>query len=362
MKTVKFLAVLIIFCVLFSSYLAFGAGKKEEVSTEITDPLYKAALEEGGEVVSYDTGPHWANWSEEFKEFEATYKGIKISYNDLGSGATVARLEKEKLNPQADTAYYSFIYGEIAKQKGLTQGYKPPNFEKIPEGLKDPDGHWFTIHMGTVAFGINTRIIKNIPRSWQDLLKPEYKNTIVYLDPRTTGVGFAILVASAIANGGSETNLDPGIEYLAKLQKAGNVKSIDTTVAKAKFLKGEVPIWISYDFNIYKAKYLEGAEAEIVIPEDGSVTVPYVISMVNGAPHPNGAKLWLNWILSDRGQSIFAKGFVRPVVPGIELPADVKDKFLPPSAYKVARNVDWNAAKTVLEEAKKKWEEMVLGQ
>ena len=361
MKGIKIIALTCVLAFLGLVMLS-AAGKQEAATQEIKDPLYKATLKEGGEIVSYDTGPHWANWSEEFKEFEAYYKGVKISYNDLGSGATVARLEKEALNPQADTAYYSFIYGGIAKQKGVTQGYKPPNFEKIPEGLKDPEGHWFTIHMGTVAFAVNTRIVKNVPKSWKDLLKPEYKNTIVYLDPRTTGVGFAILVAASIANGGNETNLTPGIDYLAKLQKMGNVKSIDTTVAKAKFLKGEIPIWISYDFNEYKAKYLEGAECEIVIPKDGSVTVPYVISMVKGAPHPNGAKLWLNWILSEKGQKIFAKGFVRPVVPGVELPEEVKDKFLPASAYSVARNVDWNAAKTVLEEAKKEWEKKVLGQ
>ena len=361
MKGVKVFAVALIIVLAFSTIL-FAAGKKEAVKTEIKDPLYKAAIAEGGEVVSYDTGPNWANWSEEFKEFQATYEKVHISYNDLGSGATVARLEKESLNPQADTAYYSFVYGGIAKKKGVTQGYKPTNFDKIPKGLKDPDGHWFTIHMGTVAFAVNTNIVKNVPKSWKDLLKPEYKGTIVYLDPRTTGVGFAVLVAASIANGGDEKNLDPGIEYLAKLQKAGNVKSIDTTVAKAKFLKGEIPMWISYDFNEYKAKYLEGAKCEIVIPKDGSVTVPYVISMVKGSPHPNAAKLWLNWILSKKGQEIFAKGFVRPAVPGIELPAEVKDKFLPESAYSAAKNVDWNAAKTVLSEAKKKWEEKVLGQ
>ncbi len=361
MKKMKVLNLVLIFTLLAVSLLLAG-GQKETPEGEVKDPLYAAVLEEGGEVVSYDTGPHWANWSEEFKEFEAAYPGVKIAYNDLGSGATVARLEKESLNTQADTAYYSFTYGDIAKQKGLTQGYKPPNFEKIPEGLRDPEGHWFTIHMGTVAFAVNTKIIKNVPQSWSDLLKPEYKNTVVYLDPRTTGVGFAVLVASAVANGGSETNLDPGIAYLAKLQKAGNVKSIDTTVAKAKFLKGEIPIWISYDFNQYKAKYLEGAECEIVIPKDGSVTVPYVISMVNKAPHPNAAKLWLNWILSEKGQKIFARGFVRPVVPGIELPESVKKQFLPDSAYAAAKNIDWSATKTVLEDAKKKWEKEVLGQ
>lgn len=323
--------------------------------------LYEAAKKEG-EVVSYDTGPEWANWKEMFKVFQQKFKGVHISYNDLGSGTTVARLEKEKANPQADTAYYSFVYGEIAKRKGLTQGFKPVNFDKIPPELKDPEGHWFTIHMGTVSFTINRRLVKRIPRTWDDLLRPEYKGMIEYLDPRTTGIGHAVILAASVAHGGSETNCTPGIEFLAKLQKIGNIKNYESTVETAKFLKGEIPIWIGYDFNGYKAIYQGGADAVVVIPRDGTITVPYVISMVKGAPHPNAAKLWLSFILSYEGQQIFSKGFVRPVVPGVEFPKEVKDKFLPPEDYAVAKNINWGLAMKYLDQVKREWGQKVLGE
>lgn len=322
--------------------------------------LYELAKAEGI-VVSYDTGPGWANWVGEFKAFQERYPELILVYNDLGSGVTVARLEKEKARPQADTAYYSVTYGPIAKEKGVTEGFMPPNFEKLPEKLKDPEGHWFTLHMGTVAIVVNNTLVKNIPQGWNDLLKPEYKNHIVYLDPRTTGIGHAITLATAYAMGGNEANTRPGIEYLAKLHKAGNVKRYEATVPYAKFLKGEIPIWITYDFNGYKAKYIGEADATVVIPKEGSITVPYVISLVKGAPHPHGAKLWLSFLLSEKGQQIFAEGFVRPVIPGVELPPEVAKKFLPPEAYRVAHDVDWAVARQHLDEVKKLWTDLVLG-
>jgi len=75
--------------------------------------LQKAKKEKG--LNSYDTGPTWANWQGLFDAFKARY-GINITYNDLGSGATVVRLEKEKNNPQADTAYSFMPFGALAKE------------------------------------------------------------------------------------------------------------------------------------------------------------------------------------------------------------------------------------------------------
>jgi len=285
-----------------------------------------------------------------------------VVYNDLGSGATVARLEKESGNPEADTAYYSIVYGPIAKSKGVTQGFKPHNFDKIPDGLKDSEGHWFAVHQGTVAFAINNKLIKDIPHSWQDLVNGNYKHSVTYLDPRTTGIGHSVALAAAYANGGDESNPSPGIDLLAKIHEKGNIKGYGTIVEYAQFLKGEIPIWITYDFNAYKAKYVGGADATIVIPQDGTITVPYLESMVKGCPHPNAAKLWLSFLLSDEGQAIFAEGFVRPSVEGIELPEEIASKFVPLEDYKVAHNVNWAVAESTLEGLKKEWEQKVLGQ
>lgn len=323
--------------------------------------LFKLAKQEGT-VVSYDTGPTWANWVGLFDAFQRRY-GIEIVYNDLGSGATVVRLDKERARPQADTAYYFMPFGAMAKDKGVTEGFRSVNFDQIPQVLKDPEGHWFSIHKGTVVIVVNKRLIKDVPSGWKDLLKPEYRKAIVYLDPRTAGIGYAIILATTHALGGDLNNLKPGIEYLASLQKAGNVRMIEKTTEYDKFVKGEVPVWLTYDFNAYRAKYIGGLgeDVAIVIPKEGTITAPYAISMVKGSPHPNAAKLWLNFIMSEEGQKIFAEGFVRPIL-DVKYPDTVKDKFLPASEYARAKDINWVRAQEVQAEAAKLWGSMVLGE
>src|SRR6202158_5912808 len=79
--------------------------------------LYEAAKKEGM-VVSFDTGPTWANWAAEFAAFKKRYPEVEIVYNDIGSAATVVALDKARNRPQADTAHYFAAAGAAAGQKG----------------------------------------------------------------------------------------------------------------------------------------------------------------------------------------------------------------------------------------------------
>src|SRR5262249_32430716 len=219
--------------------------------------LYEAASKEGL-VVSFDTGPTWANWAAEFAAFKKRYPSVEMTYNDLGSAATVVALEKARNRPQADTAYYFAASAVDASAKGVVAPFRPVNFDKLPAVFRHPDGEWFTIHSLTIGFVVNTKLGKNIPQSWANLLGPEYKNSIVYLDPRSTGVGQVMTFAAAFGNGGDVDNVQPGIEYLGKLHKTGNVLRVLGTTPYAQFVKGEIPIWISYENDGLKAKYLDG--------------------------------------------------------------------------------------------------------
>ena len=290
--------------------------------------MYEAAKKEGI-VVSFDTGPTWANWAAEFAAFKRRYPDVEITYNDIGSAATVVALDKARNRPQADTAYYFAASAIDAVGKNVVAPFKPVNFDKLPAVFRDPDGKWFTIHTLTVAFVVNTKLVKNVPQSWADLLKPEYKNTVVYLDPRSTGVGQVIAFAANFGMGGDMDNIQPGMDYLGKLQQSGNVLRVLGTTPYAQFVKGEIPIWISYENDGLKAKYTDGLgdAVAVVIPKEATAAAPYAISLVEKAPNPNAGKLWLNFIMTDLGQGIFAQGFVRPSVPGVKLPDNVADKL-----------------------------------
>jgi putative spermidine/putrescine transport system substrate-binding protein len=322
--------------------------------------LYDAAQKEGI-VVSFDTGPTWANWAAEFAAFKKRYPNVELTYNDIGSGATVVALDKARNRPQADTAYYFAASSFDAIKKDVVAPFKPVNFEKLPEVFRDPDGRWFTIHTLTIAFIVNKKLVKQAPHSWADLLKPEFKNSVVYLDPRSTGVGQVMSFAANYGAGGDMNNLAPGFEYFAKLHKAGNVLRVEGTTPYAKFVKGEIPVWISYENDGLKAKYVDGMadDVEVVIPSEASVAAPYGISLVKNAPDPDAGKLWLNFIMTDQGQGLFAQGYVRPSVPGVPLPADVAAK-LPPAPQ--VRPLDVAAAAAHKAEIDAGWAKAALGQ
>ncbi|MGQ0662884.1 MAG: extracellular solute-binding protein [Pseudomonadota bacterium] len=321
--------------------------------------LYEAASREGL-VVSFDTGPTWANWAAQFAAFKVRYPNVEMTYNDLGSAATVVALDKARNRPQADTAYYFAASAVDAVRKGVVAPFKPVNFDKLPEVFRHPEGEWFTIHSLTIAFVINTKLVKNVPQSWADLLKPEYKNSIVYLDPRSTGVGQVLTFAANFAGGGDMSNVQPGLDYLGKLHKAGNVLRVVGTTPYAQFVKGEIPIWISYENDGLKAKHIDGlGEAvAVVIPKEASAAAPYAISLVKNGPNPNAGKLWLNFIMTELGQGIFAQGFVRPAVPGVKVPDAVADK-LPPAPQ--VRPLDVQAAAAKKAEIDAGWAKVAVG-
>lgn len=322
--------------------------------------LYDAARSEGL-VVSFDTGPTWANWAGEFKAFKERYPGVELVYNDLGSAATVVALEKARNRPQADTAYYFAGSALDAAKAGVVEGYRPVNFDRLPGELRDPEARWFAVHTLSVAFLVNTKLVKAVPQNWADLLKPDYKNTIVYQDPRSTGQGQVVVFAAAFGNGGDMDNVTPGIDYLGRLTKAGNVLRTVGTTPYAQFIKGEIPIWIGYENDGLRAKYTDGLgdDIAVVIPAEASAAAPYAISLVKNGPNPNAGKLWLNFVLSDPGQKIFAEGYVRPSVPGIELPPAIADKL--PASPQV-RPLDIAKATAKKAEIDAGWAKAVLGQ
>lgn len=321
--------------------------------------LYEAASKEGM-VVSFDTGPTWANWAAQFAAFKRRYPQVEMTYNDLGSAATVVALDKARNRPQADTAYYFAASAVDAVAKGVVAPFKPVNFDKLPDVFRHPEGEWFTIHSLTIAFVVNTKLVKNVPQGWADLLKPEYKNSIVYLDPRSTGVGQVMTFATNFAQGGDMNNVQPGIDYLGRLHKAGNVLRVVGTTPYAQFVKGEIPIWISYENDGLKAKHIDGLgdAVAVVVPKEASAAAPYGISLVKNGPNPNAGKLWLNFIMTDMGQGIFAQGFVRPSVPGVKLPDNVADKL--PAAPQV-RPLDVRAAAAKKAEIDAAWAKVAVG-
>ncbi len=308
-------------------------------------------------VVQYDCIPNYANWggvtAQYFKE-----SGVRIPPDMKGSSATMAALEQEKANPQADCAYYSAAIGFQAATKGLHASYKPAGWDKIPADLKDPDGKWWTVHSAHIAIIVNTAALKGkaVPRSFADLLKPEYKGLIAYDDPTIHGTSFTFIYGINRLLGGA-ADLNKGFAYLKALD--ANVVNYPRENSYNDVLRGEIPIWINADGNGLKMKWTDKAPVEVVIPAEGTLIMPLVMAFVNGAPHADDAKKYLDWCLGASAQKTMAESFFRPVM-NVEL-GELASKFPPASAYVKAISLPLPEMAAGGDAAKARWVKEIKG-
>jgi len=301
-------------------------------------------------VVQYDCIPNYANWG----GVTALYKkisGVTVPPDLKGSSIAMAALQKEREHPQADVAYYSGAIGYEAARLGLHAPYKPRGFDKIPPALKDPNGLWFTVHTASLAIIVNTQALGNrpIPRSWADLLKPEYKGLIAYDDPTWGGTSYTFVYGI--------TQL-LGFDYLKKLD--ANVANYPRESVYNAVLRGEYPIWINADGNGYKMKFEEHGPIEVVIPREGSFSMPLVMGLVKGAPHDAEAKRYLDWLLTPAAQAEMSRGYFRPVIGGT-MPKEIAARFLPESEYRRVRALSLPDSAAAAEALKKRWTAEVRG-
>ena len=290
-------------------------------------------------VICYNCPPEWADWASQIKAIKDK-TGITVPPDNKNSGQALAQLLAEKASPVADFTYVGVTFGIEAKKQGIATAYKPAGWDDIPKGLKDPEGYWTTIHSGTMGLMVNVDALKGkpVPKTWQDLLKPEYKGLIGYLDPASAFVGYVGAVAVNQALGGTLDNFTPGINFFKALQK--NQPIVPKQTSYARLLSGEIPILFGYDFDAYRAKYKDKANVAFVIPSEGTVTVPYVVSLVKNGPNQANAKKVLDFLLSDQGQAIWANAYLRPVRASA-ISKEAEARFLPASEYAHAKPVDY---------------------
>ena len=293
----------------------------------------------GADAICYNCPPQWADWASQLKAIEENL-GYEIPHDNKNSGQTLSQLLAEKDNPVADVAYYGVSFGIAAGNEAVVEPYKPANWDDIPEGLKDPDGRWFTIHSGALGLFVNVEALGDVPvpTSWADLLKPEYKGMVGYLDPSSAFVGYAGAVAINRGMGGTLDNFDPAIQFFKDL--AENDPIVPKQTSYARVISGEIPILFDYDFNAYRGKYKDNADVEFIIPSEGTVVVPYVMSLVKDGPNPEKGKKILDFIMGDVGQAVWANAFLRPVRASA-MSAEAQSKFLPAADYERATPVDY---------------------
>lgn len=288
----------------------------------------------------------WANYGKIIDDFSAL-TGLKVdSANPNGSSAeelqAIRSLKHQSRAP--DTIDVGASFGPTAVKEKLVQAYKVKPWAAIPADAKDPEGHWTGAYFGVVSFGVNLSVVKNPPKTWADLLKPEYKGMVTLTNsPLGSASAFGAVFAAALGNGGSYDNIEPGIEFFGKLAAAGNYSAVGATTAT--LISGQTPIVIDWDYlNLARRDQASGkAEILTVLAEGAPAYGSFYASALSAfAPHAAAGKLWLEYLLSDQGQIDFLGGYAHPIrfnelVAAGKIPDAVLKPLPPAEAYKSVR-------------------------
>jgi putative spermidine/putrescine transport system substrate-binding protein len=260
--------------------------------------------------------PDWANYGEVMSTFSKKY-GIPIT-NDNPNGSSSAEnqaVRSLKGDPRApDVLDVNPRFAAIGANEGLYAKYFTTNFKKVPRAMKDGRGFWVADYWGAVSIGANRNIVRNPPKTFKDLLKPEYKNQVALNgSPLTSGSAIAGVYAAALANGGSLSNIQPGIDFFHQLKQAGNYIPVDGTPQTVA--SGQTPIVIDWDYlNLTYTKEFPAARWVTNLPSDGVYGAFYCQAVNATAPHPFAARLWQEFLYTDQGQLLYLKGLSHPAL------------------------------------------------
>lgn len=326
--------------------------------------LLRPALVAGAEPKVFTTygQPEEGPWQEIFQTF-CQENNCRHVDTDMTSAQAITKFLAERSRPVASSTEVGILFGPLAARQGAALAHKNASWARIPDWAKDSTGHWFAVYAGVPSFLVNKAVAKTVPQSWQDLLKPEYKNSIAIKDPRESGTAVAMLLAATVANGGGPGNLTPGIAYFRKLFQAGNIKA--TSPSTSNIQKGEVPITIRYDHEnlLTRERFKKELDLEIVIPADGSLYTPSVIVLNRFGPEPALAQAFADFLVSDRGQLILARSLTRPIraiAGNLEIPADVRSRWLPEDLYRTRVRTVQNWEGFSVDEIRERWTNEVL--
>ena len=252
--------------------------------------------------------------------FMKKYPFIQARKTRVQSQRLLVRFETESRAGKhtADIVRTTDWYIDIFKKKGSLLQYDPPERKNIPDELKDRDGFYTSLYMAVHALAYNTRLVpkSDLPRSYDDLLDPKWKGKLAVEDAAY------VWFVNVLKMKGEK----PGIEYMRRLARQDVSLRASTTLLTNLVAAGELPFAIDlYADDVERVKKA-GA------PLDWVAFDPMIVHTIAGginknAPHPNAAKLFMDFLLSEDGQRIYQSQNMQPTRRGITatwLPKNVK--------------------------------------
>lgn len=273
------------------------------------DALVKAAQEEG-QLNVIALPETWANYGEIIAGFEEEY-GITVNSASPDVSSAEEIQAADNLRGQ-DTAPDVFDLGTAVALDSLDYfaPYQVQTWADIPAENKEATGLWVNNYTGIMSVGYDSSKFE-APASLDALLDAGYKGSVALNgDPTQAGAAFAGIAMATVQSGGKLDSFQPGIDFFAKLNAAGNFLTVDPT--PATIASGETPVVIDWSFNNIGQQADTPKWANAVLP--GTAYVSYYNEAINkDAPHPAAARLWQEWIFSDTVQNIYLEAGAFPV-------------------------------------------------
>jgi iron(III) transport system substrate-binding protein len=272
--------------------VVLGAGPARAQAEFGSPELIAAAKKEGK--VTYYTANFAEVEQEVIKAFNKRFPEIKIEMVRAPGGQLITRIKTEaaanKLS--ADVVNHS-DRGLMLDIQDMFMDYAPPNAADYRTDVLISPKLW---PGATIAWSIayNTALIKNPPKTWMDLTKPEYKGKQIgeVIAPSGGTTWTRVMFERQVL----------GEDYHAKEAAQDVVMYPSGAPASDALVRGEVSI-APLLYNIIFTKIKEGAPAEAIFPPEGVPINPYADGIPKTAPNPNAAKLFMNWRLSKEGQT-----------------------------------------------------------
>lgn len=312
--------------------------KKLDLNSMTLEQITEKAKEEG-EINSVGMPDTWANWGETWTEITGQY-GLTHTDADMSSAEELSIFETEKNDATKDIGDVGQAFGPVAVEKGLTLPYKTSHWDDIPDWAKDDEGNWIIGYYGTMSIITNKDLVATPPTSFADILNGDY--VVAVGDVTKASQAQNAVLSAAISMGGSESDIQPGLDFFKKLAEAGRLDMGELSLTRLE--KGEVAVALLWDYNAlgYRDQFLANnanANFDVCIPSDGAIQSGYCTVINAYTKHPYAAALTREYILSDEGQINLAKGYARPVRSSVVLPDDVKAKLLADTQYTNARMI-----------------------
>jgi ABC-type Fe3+ transport system substrate-binding protein len=246
--------------------------------------------------------------------FEKEYPFLQIEFFRGNSDRLVQKMlaEYQAKRYEADIVDGT-VTAPMVRRAGYLQRYYSPHLAEYPAELKDPQGFWGVSNVYYFSLGYNTRMVKpnEVPKTYEDLLNPRWKGQMMWSISR--GSGAPMFIGNILQTMGQEA----GKAYLQKL-KGQNIAKNTASARQIPDLviAGEYPIAVHIFNHHAHISKSAGAPVDWYALEPASATIN-TMSPVTRAPHPHAAMLFLDFVLSEKGQKVFQASNYLPSHPKV---------------------------------------------